>query len=150
MAGYSNTASNSAARAYANVGLESAIASAHPHRLIHMLFEGAILAIARARGAMHASDISAIAIKGQSISKAIQIIDEGLKAAIVDNDGNSRGDSGVNSSNGLAGNLRALYDYMARRLLLASLKNDPGALDEVTRLLTELKDAWHAIEPSHR
>lgn len=132
MAGFSNTA---AVRAYANVGLETAVASAHPHRLIMMLFEGAVLAVARARGAMLTKDIAA---KGQAISKAIQIIEEGLNASLVE------------TENKLAFNLRALYDYMSRKLLLASIKNDPGALDEVMRLLTELKEAWHAIEPGPR
>lgn len=130
MAGFSRAA---AVRAYANVGLQSGVDSAHPHRLIAMLFDGALLAVARARQAMLAKDITA---RGSAISKAIQIIDEGLSASIVD--------TGAE----LASNLRALYDYMGRRLLFASLKSDVAALDEVTRLLTELKDAWNAIDPN--
>jgi flagellin-specific chaperone FliS len=39
---------------------------------------------------------------------------------------------------------------MGRRLLFASLKNDLGAVDEVSRLLTELKEAWNAIDPKNR
>jgi flagellar secretion chaperone FliS len=121
-----------AVRAYANVGLETGVNSAHPHRLITMLFDGALLALARARQSMMARDIAA---RGNAISKAIQIIDEGLKASLVDSGGN------------LASNLHALYDYMGRRLLFASLKNDLGAVNEVSRLLTEIKDAWNAIDP---
>jgi flagellar protein FliS len=129
MAGFSRAA---AVRAYANVGLETGVQSAHPHRLIAMLFDGALLAVARARQAMAAKDVAA---RGAAISKAIQIIDEGLKASLVD------------TGSELASNLRALYEYMGRRLLFASLKNDAGALDEVTRLLTDIKEAWNAIEP---
>lgn len=129
MAGFSGAA---AVRAYANVGLETGVQSAHPHRLIAMLFDGALLAVARARQAIVAKDITA---RGAAISKAIQIIDEGLKASLVD------------TGSELAANLRALYEYMGRRLLFASLKNDTGALDEVTRLLTDIKEAWNAIEP---
>lgn len=129
MAGFSGAA---AVRAYANVGLETGVQSAHPHRLIAMLFDGALLAVARARQAMAAKDVAA---RGAAISKAIQIIDEGLKASLVD------------TGSELAANLRALYEYMGRRLLFASLKNDAGALDEVTRLLTDIKEAWNAIEP---
>lgn len=132
MAGFSHA---NAARAYANVGLETGVASAEPHRLITMLFDGALLAVARARSAMTAGDI---ATRGAAITKAIQIIDEGLKASLVDNGG------------GLAANLRALYEYMSCRLLVASLKNELAALDEVTRLLTEIKDAWHAIDPNKK
>ena len=130
MAGFHGAA---AARAYANVGLETGVNSAHPHRLITMLFEGALLAVAQARQGIRSNDIAA---RGRAISKAIQIVDEGLKASLVD------------TGSELASNLRALYDYMGRRLLFASLKNDISALDEVTRLLTELKDAWNAIDPN--
>ena len=46
-------------------------------------------------------------------------------------------------------NLEGLYDYMNRRLLLANVKNDTEALDEVSGLLRELKEAWDAIpDPS--
>jgi flagellar protein FliS len=38
-----------------------------------------------------------------------------------------------------------LYDYMNQRLLQANLKNDPAILDEISRLLTELKGAWESI-----
>jgi flagellar protein FliS len=132
MGGFSSAAG---VRAYANVGLETDVNSAHPHRLIALLFDGALLALARARQGMLTKDIAA---RGAATSKAIQIIDEGLKAALVDGGGE------------LAANLRALYDYMGRRLLFASLKNDMGAIDEVSRLLTELKEAWNAIEPNKR
>ncbi len=134
MGGFSSVA---AVRAYANVGLETDVSSAHPHRLIAMLFDGALLALARARQGMLAKDIAA---RGAATSKAIQIIDEGLKASLVHNDGEN--------GNELASNLHALYDYMGRRLLFASLKNDLGAINEVSRLLTELKDAWNAIDPN--
>ncbi len=132
--------STAAVRAYANVGLETGVNSAHPHGLIAMLFEGALLALARARQGMLAKDIAA---RGNAISKAIQIIDEGLKASLIHNDRDSGGGE-------LASNLHALYDYMGRRLLFASLKNDLNAINEVCRLLTELKDAWNAIDPKNQ
>jgi flagellin-specific chaperone FliS len=34
---------------------------------------------------------------------------------------------------------------MSRRLLLASMRNEPAGLVEVSKLLSELKDAWAAI-----
>ncbi len=46
-------------------------------------------------------------------------------------------DHSVDSS--LSENLEGLYDYMNRRLLLANVKNDTEALDEVSGLLRELK-----------
>jgi len=124
------------AESYAKVGLESAVASADPHRLIMMLFDGAIAAISLARLHMEAGDI---AQKGASISKAIDLITNGLRASL---DMEAGGD--------LAERLGSLYDYMAQRLLFANLKNSVGALDEVSELLTGLRDAWAQISPSEQ
>ncbi len=125
---------NSAINAYNKVGLESAVVASDPHKLIQMLFQGALLAIASAKNQMLQKDISA---KGASISHAIRIIDEGLKSSL---------DMSVGGE--LAQNLAALYDYMCQRLLIANLKNDPAILDEVSHLLSELKGAWDAIRPA--
>ena len=123
--------SKSAVQAYAKVGIETGVASASPHQLIVMLFEGALLAIATAKLQMQQKQI---AEKGHSISRAIDIISCGLKASL---DKNSGGD--------LSEKLDALYDYMCNRLLFANLKNIEAALDEVSRLLGEIKGAWEEI-----
>lgn len=125
----------SATNAYAAVGLETSVSAAEPHRLIQMLFEGALLAVAQARQAIGQGNV---AEKGRAISKAIQIIEEGLKTSLDDRGGE------------LSGQLRALYDYMSRRLLFASLRNNTEALDEVTSLLGEIRDAWNAIAPGRQ
>ena len=122
----------SATNAYAAVGLETSVSAAEPHRLIQLLFEGALLAVAQARQAI---DQDNVAEKGRAISKAIQIIEEGLKTSLDDRGGE------------LSGQLRSLYDYMSRRLLFASLRNNTEALDEVASLLGEIKGAWMAIAP---
>lgn len=122
-----------AINAYANVGLETSVITADPHKLILLLYQGALLAISSARNQMLRKDIAA---KGKYISQAIMIIEEGLKASLDKNAGGE-----------LAQNLSGLYEYMSQRLLLANLKNDVAALDEVSRLLTELKGAWEAIRP---
>lgn len=123
----------SAINAYNKVGLESAVVASDPHKLILMLYQGALLAIASAKNQMQRKEFIA---KGASISKAIMIIDEGLK-------------NGLDMSVGgeLPQNLAALYDYMNQRLLLANLNNDPAILDEISGLLSELKGAWEAIRP---
>lgn len=120
-------------KAYANVGLESSVSAADPHKLILMLYQGAILAIAAARNQMLRKEVAA---KGASITKAIMIIDEGLKSSL-----------NMNVGGELAKNLANLYDYMGQRLLIANLKNDPAILDEVSKLLADLKGAWEAIRP---
>ena len=122
---------NNAISAYQRIGVETGVESADPHKLILMLFEGAQEAVARAK--MH-MQLNEIAEKGQMISKAIMIIDHGLKASL---DRNAGGD--------LALKLEALYDYMTNRLLIANLQNNSEILTEVNGLLAELYGAWKAI-----
>ncbi len=116
---------------YAQVGVETGVAAADPHKLILMLFDGTLAAISNARLAMGRSEVAA---KGAAISKAIAIVDGGLKASLD-----------VRAGGELAERLSALYDYMLQRLLVANLRNDMAALDEVTRLLNELRGAWAQI-----
>lgn len=125
--------SSTAINAYNNVSLESRIMGADPHKLISLLFEGALLEISFAKNSILSKEIAA---KGKCISKAISIIGEGLNASL---------DKKVGGK--LALDLSALYDYMVMRLVAANLNNDIMALDEVASLLTELKSAWDAIRP---
>ena len=122
---------NHAARAYARIGIETGVAAASPHRMIMMLYDGALLAIADAQNHLAAHRI---AEKGQAISRAISIIDEGLKSSLD-----------LKRGGKIAGYLEQLYDYMNRRLLMASLRNEAGGLIEVARLLRELREAWSDI-----
>jgi len=123
-----------ATKAYAAVEIESGVHAADPHKLIAMLYQGALLAIANARNSMLRKDIPA---KGAAISKAIMIIGEGLQASLDKNVGGE-----------LAQNLDALYGYMCTRLLIANVNDDIAALDEVAHLLGELKGAWDGIRQS--
>ncbi|MBI3562470.1 MAG: flagellar export chaperone FliS [Gammaproteobacteria bacterium] len=121
---------HSAVKQYGQVGVVSAVEAANPHRLIHMLMNGALEKIAMAKGFMLRKDI---AHKGSHISWAISIID-GLRASLDKDHG---GD--------IAMNLDDLYDYMAQRLLRANLENNPDMLDEVSSLLRSIKTAWEAV-----
>lgn len=124
----------SGASAYAKVGVETGVMAASPHRLTAMLFEGAMVALSTATLQMKAGNIAG---KGQAISKAIMIIDGGLRASLDLKTGGSIGAS-----------LDALYEYMSGRLLTANLKNQPEGVEEVQRLLGELKLAWEQIDPA--
>lgn len=121
----------SGASAYAKVGVETGVLAASPHKLIVMLFDGAVTAVGSALVHMRAGNI---AEKGKAISKAIQIIENGLRASLDRKAGGQIGE-----------NLDALYEYMQHRLLMANLNNEPAILEEVNRLLNELRDAWNAI-----
>ena len=124
----------SGVQSYQQIGVESAVMNASPHQLIVMLFDGAHSALIRARLFLEAGQMPE---KGEALSKAINIIDNGLKAGLnmdVDSD--------------LPGNLAALYDYMVRRLLQANLRNDVEAIVEVEGLLSNIADAWKQIGPN--
>jgi flagellar protein FliS len=117
--------------AYAKVGLETGVGAASPHRLIVMLYDGALVALMSAQSNMKAGNIAA---KGAAVSKAINIIDNGLRAALDKKAGGQ-----------IAEGLDALYEYMSARLLQANLNNQPELLEEVHSLLTDLREAWNAI-----
>jgi flagellar protein FliS len=117
--------------AYNQVGVEARVASADPHQLILMLFDGAMMSVSTAS---HQIDMGDTAGKGQSISRAIDIVGNGLKVSLD-----------LDAGGELAQRLYALYDYMCVRLLHANSQNDKAALDEVAHLLGELKGAWEDI-----
>lgn len=121
-------------QAYAQVGVESAVMSASPHQLVVLLFDGALSAMKKAAILMEQGDIPG---KGQALSKAINIITNGLRAGLNHEAGGE-----------IAANLDGLYDYMTRRLLHANLHNDMAAIDEVERLLSNIADAWKEIGPN--
>ena len=120
-----------AAHTYARIGLETGVAAASPQRLIVMLYDGAIAAIAEARAQMPDGSKPA---KGRALGKAIAIVDEGLKAALDTRQGGA-----------IARQLMDLYDYVGRCLLLANLRDDVALADEASRLLTELRGAWASL-----
>lgn len=126
-----NATVNRMLHAYGQVQVTTGVEAATPHKLICMLYDGALLAISHARVHLARGEI---AERGAAISKAIAIIDEGLKLSLDEEAGGE-----------LAQNLKALYDYLSRRLLEANLKGDAAALDEAERLLRELKTAWETI-----
>ena len=119
---------------YAKVGVETAIDAADPHRLVGLLFDGLIESIVQARGAIRERNIAA---KGRAIGRAVRIVDEGLKAAL-----------NLKAGGALAGDLDALYAYIALRLTQANLHDDERALDECQRLIEPLRAAWSDIGPA--
>ncbi len=121
------------ANAYAKVGIETGVIAASPHKLIVMLYDGAIVALTNAVHHMDKGDIPA---KGNSISKAIAIIENGLRASLDKKAGGE-----------IALSLDSLYEYMNNRLLQANVQNQVEGLIEVQGLLKDLKSSWEAISP---
>ena len=125
-----------ALNSYSALEIETGVESASPQRLIIMLYEGALKSVFAAKAAMARGDVGA---RGEALSKAISIVDEGLRAAL-----------NLESGGEIAQNLMALYDYISTRLLHANLKNDASSVDEAARLLGELKQAWEVLERRER
>jgi flagellar protein FliS len=126
---------HSALRQYQSMDVASDVHTASPHKLIEMLLAGALARIARARGAIVRKDIE---LKIESILSASAIIEN----LMISLDMKAGGD--------IARNLASLYDYMLRRLVYANAHNDAAVLEEVSRLLSEIKSAWDAIPMSLR
>ena len=118
-------------QAYAKIGVESAVMSATSPQLMTLLFEGAISAVVRARLFIQDNNIQS---KGSAISKAINIIEAGLKQGLDEASGDE-----------LTLNLIGLYSYMVRRLVEANIRNDVPALEEVETLLRNIADAWKEV-----
>src|SRR5262245_9373286 len=105
MLGYARS-SNMAA--YQNTAAHGGVAASDPHRLIVMLMDGAMERIVTARGCMQRSETSE---KARLINRAVSIIGE-LRNSLDQRSGGQ-----------IAANLAELYDYMCRRLLLATSEN---------------------------
>lgn len=115
---------------YSKTAVQIGVDSATPHRLIQMLMEGVLEKIARAKGFMQRNEIRE---KGQQIGWAISIL-EGLKASLNKAEGGE-----------VAQNLENIYIYMQQRLIVANRENDPAILDEVIKLMREIKSGWDGI-----
>ena len=122
-----------AMKQYQTVNVHAQVTEADPHRLIQMLLEGGLQRIAQAKGAMEYGNT---ALKGELIGKAMGIIG-GLRDAVDTEKGGE-----------IAANLDNLYAFMQQRLSQANLKNDPAMLEEVAKLLREIKEGWDGIRQS--
>ena len=117
-------------QAYQRVNTQTSIVDADPHKLIQLLYNGALERINMAKARMQAKDFEG---KGRLISKAIEIIG-GLRSFLDFDKGGE-----------LAQRLEALYDYMERALFEANRHNDISKLDEVSGLLRQIKEGWDSI-----
>lgn len=120
---------------YRQVRTEGAVEDASPHRLIAMLFDGALSRITLAAAHMRRGEIED---KGAEITRALEIV--GALRASLD----------MSVPGGLPQRLDALYDYVSRRLLHANIENDPKVLDEIGGLLRVIAEAWAQIAPPAR
>lgn len=118
--------------AYQSVKRATLVEGASPHRLIEMLYDGALSNIAIARQHIRSNNRQLL---HNSIDKAVAIIQE-LQASLLDYNVNE-----------LAGNLFDLYSFIISTLLTSGKNMEEKGLDICANLIDILRDAWTAISP---
>ena len=122
--------STRAASAYKRVSVETSVDGASSHQLISLLFDALMESLSLARLALESGDQE---VKARHLSKAVRLIDEGLKASLDEAGGE------------VTGNLRTVYSYSVRCLTEANLKNDGAKVVEVIGLISPIAEAWKQI-----
>lgn len=122
-------------RRYQQVSRESGISSADNHQVIFMLLQGLLDSVAVAKGCILRKDIEG---KAKAINKSINIT-----SGLID---------GINHKvyPEIGENFDALYRYIQVRLNDASLERAVEPLDEITKLITPIKDAWLNIPQAEK
>ncbi len=114
---------------------ETQIKTATPGKLVIMLYEGAVKFINLALERMADKHVGYDKVSNYII-KAQDIVTELMVSLDFDKGGQ------------IAKNLFGLYLYMNRRLIEANIQKDQGILNEIKKLLTDLRAAW--IEASQK
>jgi len=112
------------------VSLDSEIAVASPHRIIQMMFAGALERLAQSRYAIERKDLQN---KSLYIGKAIGLIN-GLNNSL-----------NMDAGGEIANNLSDLYGFMLVKITEANINNDVKAIDDVSAVLRTIKEGWDAI-----
>jgi flagellar protein FliS len=119
-----------ARKAYRDTHAASSISEASPHKLVALLFDACHENLATAKGAMTRGETKR---KAESLKKAMEIIVQ-LQAVLDFEKG------GV-----IATRLDDLYTFCTNRLALANAINDTAMVDEVYKVIAELKLGWVEI-----
>jgi flagellar protein FliS len=112
-----------------NAYRESAVLTATPEQLVVMLYDGANRFLTQSAIAMRDGRV---ALAGEKLGRAERIIDELLATLDL-------------SVGEIAERLQALYLFFKEHLMAARLNQDAGKVDEVARLMRELRSAWGQI-----
>ncbi|KDE40449.1 Flagellar biosynthesis protein FliS [Nitrincola lacisaponensis] len=117
---------------YKQIGVETALVNASPHRLIQMLYEGALTQLANAKGAIQNDQIELLSVSIKKTSNILIGLEEGLD---------------LEKGGEIASNLQALYRFLQTELIAAQSTQSVEKIDAMISVLVELKSAWDAIEP---
>lgn len=108
---------------------QQATITASPAQLVLMLYDGTLARVTAAEQALTAEPVRLDAAH-VALTKAQAIVRE--LSATLDRE---RGGQ-------VAANLSSIYGYVSELLIEANLRKDATPLSEVSRLVTEIRDAW--------
>lgn len=108
----------------------ASLQEASPHAQVAAVFQHILGYLVAASTAIDREDVK---LRGESISKAIRLLDV-LKASLdLERGGN------------IAGNLDVLYDYCTQKLIIANIESEKSHVDEITGIIREIKEGWDGI-----
>ena len=120
---------------YTTTNVQTAIESATPHKLVQMLYEGALDRIAQAKGAIIRKDFES---KAKLTNRVIEIL-----TAL-------RGGLDLEKGGEISENLGALYTFMIEQILKASRHNSTDMLEEIAELLRTIKSGWDEMPDEYK
>jgi flagellar protein FliS len=124
-----------ALKQYQSVDLRATVETASPHKMVSMLFDGALKALATAKGCCERTDIEG---RSASINKASDII-VGLKGCLDLDQGGE-----------VAQRLDELYDYSLRQLYQANKENSAELVQEIIGLISEVSSGWNDMPVEYK
>lgn len=117
--------------AYLSTRATSSVHDASPHKLIALLFDACQENLAIAKGAIERKEIKK---KADAIKKAMDIVVR------------LQGSLDFEKGGQIATKLDDLYTFCTNRLALANAVNDTTMIDEVFRIIAEIKAGWSEID----
>lgn len=121
---------NKGAQQYAQMKKQTGVEGANPHQLIGMLYQGALDNLQQALGCIERNDYEG---RGRHLGRVITILG-GLQGFLDHEKGGE-----------VSQNLDNLYEYMSVRLYDASRDHSKAPVEEVIKLLREIKEGWDGI-----
>lgn len=110
--------------------LETAVETAHPARLVVMLYDGAIRFLNEAEDAMNKADYDR---QNHFIIKAQRIVAELMSSLDMQKGAH------------IAENLLNIYAYIYNQLIEANIRDQVEVIGQVRYLLQELREAWDEV-----
>ena len=114
---------------------KNAVNTASPLQLVVMLYDGSLRFMAQARQAIIDGNVYE---QNRNCQKAQNIITELLSTLDLKRGGD------------VAQNLMALYNYTYDRLIEANINDNLEAIDQATKVMSELRASWAELESNQR